>query len=201
MGLQRYPESMKDRPALPIVALAVLVVVGAVLLRSGEPSHLVVVRFDPRLALAEPPGTVTPRLDALESTSAKLTWNARSDALEAELDGLATKLAEEDWTVHTGNVVDVALTNAAAAKERGDPGPYFVNLTLAARNRADLGGTVGRVIDGLAAVLPPAETVFVVVDPKGGAILAHGPGVDAQISDPAGDAAAVRSAIEGWAGL
>ncbi|GEM_PF-3132858 len=189
------------RPALPIVAVVVLILVVAALLRGGgEPSHLVVVRFDPRLARAEAPGTSTPRLDALASTGATLAWPARSDALQGELEGLAARLEADEWTVLVGNVLDVALTNAAAAKERGDPGPYFLYLNLAARDRADLGAIVGRVIDGLAAILPPAETVFVVVDPTGAAVVGHGPGVSGS-SDPAGDAASVRASIEGWAGL
>jgi len=193
---------VKNHAALPIVALvAIIIVVAALVSGGGEPSHLVIVRFDPRVARAEPAGTATPRVDDLASSGARLTWTARSDALQAELEGLAARLGEDEWTVQVANVLDVALANAAAAKERGDPGPYFIYLNLAAGSRADLGAAVGRVIDGLAAVLPPAETVFVIVDPRGGAIVAHGPGVQGGTSDPKGDSASVLASIEGWAGL
>jgi hypothetical protein len=184
------------------VGVLVLLIVGFALWRSGgEPHHLVVVRFDPRLAMAEPADTPTPRLDALRSSSALLTWTARSDALEKELDGLTARLVAKQWTVLSGNVLDAALENAARAKERGDPGPYFLSLNLAARDRAELGAAVGRLVDGLAPVLPPSQTVFVIVDPKGGSIVVHGPGVASGESDPEGDAAAVVDRIEEWAGL
>ena len=194
--------AQRSNPVLPIVgALALVVVLFFMIRGGGDPHHLVVVRFDPRLARTEAPGTPTPRLDSLKSTGATLTWTTRSDALEAGLDALAERLVDRDWTVQVSNVLDVALENASRAKERGDPGPYFVFLSLAASDRAAVGAAVGRTIDGLAAVLPPAETVFVFIDAAGGSIVAHGPAVESSVGDPEGDVGAVLARIDAWAGL
>ena len=185
-------------PVLPIVAALALVGVAVFTLSRGTPAHLVVVRFDPRLSRTEPPDTPTPRLDALRPKAAQLVWTSRSDVLQAELERLEARLREADWTVLSGNVVDAVLANSAIAKQRGDPGPYFVHLNLAAKDRVATGDAVGRVFDGLAPVLAPAETVFVIVDPSGGTVMAYGPGVEPGTRDPAGDPMRIVEAIEGW---
>ena len=167
------------RRTVPILAaLAVILVVLALLSGRGPRWHLVLV--DAAGPQRDTPEAM-PRLAGLQEAGARVAWPGDLPARQ-DIDRLADRLALAGWRV-------VAFTDAAGSSSRAvtdavlestwADGPATGRVAVLVRYRpaggADLDRELGRLADGMAGPLPPARTLFVVIDRADRSVTLAGP--------------------------
>lgn len=172
-------EERRRRWLVPAVAvLAAALLLG--LLR-GDPArgwHLVLVDVS---GPASTTPEALPRLTGLEQAGTRLAWPGVLPDRDA-LEELADLLADRGWRV-------VSFTDAAGSSSRAvteavlqstwSGGPARGRAAVLVRYRpsggAELDRELGRLIDGMASPLPPARTLYVVIDRGDRSVTLAGP--------------------------
>lgn len=164
------------RPALVVGAVAVLAAL--VLVAPARRWHLVLV--DVAAPPAEAPESM-PRLEALQQAGLRIEWRgALPDA--AAIDDLADRLTDHGWAVASftdaAGSSSRAVTDAVLERAWGH-GPAVARTAVLVRYRpsgpADMDRELGRLVDGMAAPLPPSRTLFVVIDRAERSVTLAGP--------------------------
>lgn len=165
-------------------AFAVVVVAGllvaVLLVATGRlPRRWHVVFVDASAAVA-PTSDGSPRLDALRSAGIGLSWPGGWLPDEALLIEAVERLRDVGWTsLPVPPAADAAATTEAALEVAYAHGPVGTRTVLRVHyrpaTRGELDHELGRLIDGLAGPLPPARTLFVVVDRESHLAILGGP--------------------------
>lgn len=168
------------RPELVGLAVLLLGLAAALTFGFRRPSHLVLVSWP-----ASPPGVeLTPRLDAL-ATAAR---HAARGGGRSTVDTLAAEASQAGWVVVEGTGgPEAVLDGVLDALVEGQRTAVVVRLD--AVGPAALDDQLGRVLDGIAAVLAPSRTLYLVE--RSDELYAVGPGQN-RVESPADGLSAHR---------
>ncbi|MCP4870822.1 MAG: hypothetical protein GY898_19130 [Proteobacteria bacterium] len=168
----------KQRAVAAVIGAGVLVAI--LLVASGRlPRNWHVVFVDASAAVAASP-EASPRLDGLRRAGIGLSWPGGWLPDEALLIEAGEHLRDAGWQAIVAPAAPASASTTEAALEAAYAnGPAGGRSVLRVRyrpaSRGELDRELGRLIDGLAGPLPPARTLFVVVDRETHLAIVAGP--------------------------
>jgi hypothetical protein len=167
------------RPEPVALAVLLVVVIGVLMMAFQRPQHLVLVSWPSRAPGVE----LTPRLDALIGVAE----HAARRTGPSVVDTLAAAASQSSWVVVEGRGGPEAVMSGvmdAVVEELA----VVVVLRLDGSGPAQIDDQLGRTLDGLAAILAPSRTLYLLERPD--ELYAVGPG-QGRLESPA-DGISVR---------